>query len=166
VISALNFRSMVIFGAMSAALLLTGCAGQQAGVVGPAIPQPAGATQPRESGLSGGASTGPTAPTDQEVSGPGNSQQFNVGSDRVDSATRVSDQRQNLVTQAAKEHFSGRPNLSIISVRAADESPRRSGAHVVVNDGGVPVDLALTVELKKGTWRVTNALAFNVGVSR
>lgn len=157
---------VAVFGAASAFALLAGCAEQRAGDVGPAVAPPLGVVQSQESGPGGAGLPGPTAESDRDASGAGSSRQFNAGSDRVDSAVGVSDQRQDLVSQATREYFSGRPNLSLVSVRAADESPRRSAAHAVVNDNGVPVELALTVELRQGTWRVTNALALNVGASR
>jgi len=171
VISAINFRSIALPGTVLAVVLVTGCAGGQAGAVDSAAWEPPGVGQSIGPGLNGGAPQGAPAAVHRQALGTGGpeqaaeqpSEQFSAGSDRVDSAERVSDQRQNIVARATNEYLLGRSNISVLSVRAADEGPRRSAAHAVVNDNGVAVNLALTVELKQGTWRVTNAMTLNMG---
>ncbi|NQU36212.1 MAG: hypothetical protein HQ526_01280 [Actinobacteria bacterium] len=96
----------------------------------------------------------------------GGTQQFSAGSDRVDSAARVSVERQRIVEQASTVYLADRPGVAVISVRAVDEAPQRSAALAVVNDNGESRNLAITVQLKRGKWTVTDALALNMDDSR
>jgi hypothetical protein len=161
-------RALALLGAACASALLASCAAQEAGSVESLAIDSGGTPQTKPSTATANGDpprlTGkPT--TSGDVNG-GGVQRFEVGTDRVDSATQISHARQSVVEQAVMEYLADSSDATFVSAQAADEFQRRSAAYAVVNDRGAQVHLALTVELTKGVWEVTHARALDLSAPR
>ncbi len=166
-ISFLGVRYAATLLAAGGLALSAGCASPEPGAVPAAessLGDSVGSSDPKLAGSSVPAEESADASNGRAQSTAAN--RFNAGTDRVDSASRVSAERQRVVASAANEYFRAGPELRVVSVQAADEGPRRSAAYAVVNNDGERIELALTVELKKGAWRVTEALSLAVEIGQ
>lgn len=155
-------------------IVVSGCSTQTAGSL-PAHSAPGVASQ--HAPMSPDKSTQAT-PESRPQSGSASSAAgggFNPGIDRVDSAQRVSPQRRAVVYSTVQQYVNTLPGTSLVSVDVADEAPKRSGAHVVVAQDGVRVNLGMTVahapegspkSKAPSVWQVTDVVRIDLSTDR